>query len=62
MLRKKEEFISNPDNSLCISQHDPPFPVIFCGYINTSEKHDADIADEVQCTNMKQNKWKITPN
>ena len=31
----------NPVDSLCISQHDPPFPVIFRGYMNTSEKHDA---------------------
>jgi hypothetical protein len=31
----------NPADSLCISQHDPPFPMIFHGYMNTSEKHDA---------------------
>ncbi|KAF8801223.1 hypothetical protein BYT27DRAFT_7262257 [Phlegmacium glaucopus] len=31
----------NPADSLCISQHKPPFPVIFCGFMNTCEKHDA---------------------
>jgi hypothetical protein len=31
----------DPVNSLCISQHDPPFPVIYRGYMNTFEKHDA---------------------
>src|SRR6202044_2405146 len=30
-----------PMDSLCISPHDPPFPVIFRGYMNTREKHDA---------------------
>jgi hypothetical protein len=31
----------DPVDSLCISQQDPPFPVIFRGYMNTPEKHDA---------------------
>ncbi|KAF8805279.1 hypothetical protein BYT27DRAFT_7258384 [Phlegmacium glaucopus] len=31
----------NPADSLCISQHEPPFPVIFCGFMNTCEKHNA---------------------
>jgi hypothetical protein len=31
----------DPMDSLCISSHDPPFPVIFRGYMNTREKHDA---------------------
>ena len=31
----------NPADSLCISPNDPPFPVIFRGYMNTREKHDA---------------------
>ena len=31
----------DPVNSLCISHQDPPFPVIFRGYMNTPEKHDA---------------------
>jgi hypothetical protein len=31
----------DPADSLCISQHEPPFPVIFRGYMNTREKHDA---------------------
>lgn len=31
----------DPFDSLCISPHDPPFPVIFRGYMNTREKHDA---------------------
>ena len=31
----------NPDNSLCVSPHDPPFPVIYRGYVNAREKHDA---------------------
>ena len=30
----------DPVDSL-ISLHDPPFPIIFCGYMNTREKHDA---------------------
>ncbi|KAF8803443.1 hypothetical protein BYT27DRAFT_7260182 [Phlegmacium glaucopus] len=30
----------NPADSLCISQHEPPFPVIFRGFMNTCEKHD----------------------
>ena len=31
----------DPVDSLCISPHEPPFPVIFRGYMNTQEKHDA---------------------
>jgi hypothetical protein len=31
----------DPIHSLCISRQDPPFPVIFRGYMNTPEKHDA---------------------
>lgn len=31
----------DPVDSLCTSQQDPPFPVIFRGYMNTLEKHDA---------------------
>ena len=31
----------DPVDSLCISQQDPPFPVIFRGHMNTPEKHDA---------------------
>jgi hypothetical protein len=31
----------NPTDSLCISPHEPPFPVIFRGFVNTREKHDA---------------------
>jgi hypothetical protein len=31
----------DPADSLCISPHDPPFPVIFRGYVNSREKHDA---------------------
>ena len=31
----------DPTASLCISPHDPPFPVIFRGYMNVREKHDA---------------------
>ena len=31
----------DPVDSLCILQQDPPFPVIFCGHMNTPEKHDA---------------------
>jgi hypothetical protein len=31
----------DPVDSLCISQHDPPFPVIYRGYMNTFEKHNA---------------------
>jgi hypothetical protein len=31
----------DPVDSLCISQHDPPFPVIFRGFMNTPEKHDS---------------------
>jgi hypothetical protein len=31
----------DPTDSLCISPHDPPFPVIYRGYTNTKEKHDA---------------------
>jgi hypothetical protein len=31
----------NPDDSLCVSPRDPPFPVIYRGYLNAKEKHDA---------------------
>jgi hypothetical protein len=31
----------DPLDSLCISPHDPPFPVIFRGCMNTREKHDS---------------------
>ena len=31
----------DPADSLCISPHEPPFPMIFCGYLNTQDKHDA---------------------
>lgn len=31
----------DPMDSLCISAHDPPFPVIFRGHMNTREKHEA---------------------
>jgi hypothetical protein len=31
----------DPKDSLCISPHDPPFPVIYRGYMNSREKHDA---------------------
>lgn len=31
----------DPADSLCISPHEPPFPVIFRGYVNVREKHDA---------------------
>jgi hypothetical protein len=31
----------DPADSLCISSHEPPFPVIFRGYMNVREKHDA---------------------
>jgi hypothetical protein len=31
----------DPVDFLCFSQHDPPFPVIFRGFMNTFEKHDA---------------------
>ena len=31
----------NPDDSLCVSPRDPPFPVIYRGYLNSKEKHDA---------------------
>ena len=31
----------DPADSLCISPHDPPFPTIFRGYMNSREKHDA---------------------
>jgi hypothetical protein len=31
----------DPEHSLCISSHDPPFPVIFRGYVNSREKHEA---------------------
>ena len=31
----------DPADSLCISPHNPPFPVIFRGYMNARERHDA---------------------
>jgi len=31
----------DPANSLCVSQHAIPFPVIFRGHMNVTEKHDA---------------------
>ena len=31
----------NPTDSLCISPHDPPSPMIFHGYMNTQERHNA---------------------
>ena len=31
----------DPADSLCISPHEPPFPVILHGYMNTQEKHNA---------------------
>jgi hypothetical protein len=31
----------DPTDSLCISPHDPPFPVIYRGFLNVREKHDA---------------------
>ena len=31
----------NPDDSLCVSPRDPPFPAIYRGYLNSKEKHDA---------------------
>jgi hypothetical protein len=31
----------DPADALCISPHEPPFPVIYRGYMNAREKHDA---------------------
>ena len=31
----------DPEESVCISPHDPPFPVIYRGYVNSREKHEA---------------------
>jgi hypothetical protein len=31
----------DPADSLCITLHDPPFPVIYRGFMNAREKHDA---------------------
>jgi hypothetical protein len=31
----------NPASSLCVSEHDPPFPPIFRGFATTPEKHGA---------------------
>ena len=33
--------VVTPADSLCISPHEPPFPVIYRGYMNIREKHDA---------------------
>ena len=31
----------DPEDSVCISPHDPAFPVIYRGYVNSREKHEA---------------------
>jgi hypothetical protein len=31
----------DPKDFVCISAHDPPFPVIYRGYVNSREKHEA---------------------